>query len=140
MGRVPTELGKQGKWPKTFPVRENTGNLEILPKTQGKQGIWFAQVLNSLIIKVKYISKFAAKISNSKEQLDKSAKSVMYAIATNHINWHRENLPSDREITGKTQGISKCNLSGYPVWVSVSEYALSSPSWSLKAPEMTMWF
>ena len=22
----------QGKWPKKFPVKENTGNLEILPK------------------------------------------------------------------------------------------------------------
>ena len=31
-------------------------NLEILPK----QGIWFAQVLNSLNLKVKNISKFAA--------------------------------------------------------------------------------
>ena len=30
--RVPTAQGKQGKWPKKIPVRENTGNLEILPK------------------------------------------------------------------------------------------------------------
>ena len=30
--RVPTAQGKQGKWSKEFPVRENTGNLEILPK------------------------------------------------------------------------------------------------------------
>ena len=30
--RVPTAQGKQGKWPKIFPVRENTGNLEILSK------------------------------------------------------------------------------------------------------------
>ena len=28
--RVPTA---QGKWPKKFPVRENTGNLGILPNT-----------------------------------------------------------------------------------------------------------
>ena len=30
--RVPTPQGKQGKWQKKFPVRENTGNLKILPK------------------------------------------------------------------------------------------------------------
>ena len=30
--RVPTAQGKQGKWPKKFPVRENTGNLETLPE------------------------------------------------------------------------------------------------------------
>ena len=30
---------------------------------QGKQGIWFAQVVNSLILKVKFISIFAANIS-----------------------------------------------------------------------------
>ena len=30
--RVPKPQGKQRKWQKEFPVRENTGNLEILPK------------------------------------------------------------------------------------------------------------
>ena len=30
--RVPTAQGKQGKWPKKIPGRENTGNLEILSK------------------------------------------------------------------------------------------------------------
>ena len=30
--RVPTAQGKQGKLPKIFPVRENTGNMEILQK------------------------------------------------------------------------------------------------------------
>ena len=30
--RVPITQGKQGKWPRKFPVRENTWNLEILPK------------------------------------------------------------------------------------------------------------
>ena len=30
--RVPTAQGKQEQLPKKFPVRENTGNLEILPK------------------------------------------------------------------------------------------------------------
>ena len=58
--RIPTAQGKQGKWGEKIPVRENTGNLEILPKTQGT---WFAQVVNSLILKIKNISVFAAKIS-----------------------------------------------------------------------------
>ena len=30
--------GKQGKWPKKIPVRENTGNLEILPKHRENTG------------------------------------------------------------------------------------------------------
>ena len=78
--------GKIGKMAKKFCVRENTGNLEILPKhrefgnftkkTGKTQGIWFAQVLNSLILKVKDISIFAAKIPNLILKLDKSAKSV----------------------------------------------------------------
>ena len=47
-----------GKMAKKFPVRENAGNLEILPQTQG---IWFAQVVNSLMLKVMDIAIFAAK-------------------------------------------------------------------------------
>ena len=27
----------------------------------------------------------------------------MYVIVTNHVNWHRENLQSDRENTGNSQ-------------------------------------
>ena len=52
--------------------RENRENGQKIP-CQGKhrefgnfaktQGIWFAQVVNSQILKVKDISKFAAKIS-----------------------------------------------------------------------------
>ena len=34
--RVPTPPGKQGKWWKVIPDRENTGNLKMLEKTQGK--------------------------------------------------------------------------------------------------------
>ena len=44
------------------------------------QGIWFAQVVNSLILKVKDISIFAGKflkISNLFLKVDKSAKSVL---------------------------------------------------------------
>ena len=36
--RVPTAQEKQGKWPKKFPVREKTGNLEILPKHRENTG------------------------------------------------------------------------------------------------------
>ena len=69
--RVPTAQGKQGKWPKKFPVRENTGNLEILSKNKenkgnfvntGKtQGILLPQVVNVLILKVKDIVIVGAK-------------------------------------------------------------------------------
>ena len=31
-GKMAKKIPCQGKWPKKFPVRENTGNLEILPK------------------------------------------------------------------------------------------------------------
>ena len=46
--------------PKDFPVRENTGNLEML----SKQGILFPQVVNSLILKIQDIAVFDAKFSN----------------------------------------------------------------------------
>ena len=36
--RVPTAQGKHGKWPKTIPVRENTGNLEIVSKHRKNTG------------------------------------------------------------------------------------------------------
>ena len=55
--RVSTAQGKQAKWQNKIPVRE-FGNFA---KTQG---IWFSQVVYSLILKVKHISIFAAKISN----------------------------------------------------------------------------
>ena len=68
--RVPTAQGKQGKWPKKFPVRENTGNLEIMSKhrefcqnTGKTQGILLPQVVNVLILKVKDIAIVAAKKS-----------------------------------------------------------------------------
>ena len=41
------------------------------------QGIWFTQVINSLILKVKDISKFAVKISRIFFKLDKSANLVL---------------------------------------------------------------
>ena len=77
-----------------IPVTENTGNLEILSKTQG---IWFAHVVNSLILKVKDISIFAAKHFLIFFKLKVCQVSFVCVIVTNHVNWHRENLQSDRE-------------------------------------------
>ena len=96
--RVPTAQEKQGKWPKRFPVRENTGSLEFL----SKQGIWFAQVVNSLVLKVKDISIFAAKIPQILFLFGYVCQvSFAYVVVINHENWHRENLRSDREKQGK---------------------------------------
>ena len=33
--------------------------------------------------------------------------SLVYVIVTNHVNWHRKNLQSDREKTGKTGNLKK---------------------------------
>ena len=73
--RVPTAQGKQGKWPTKFPVRENTGKLEILSKhgkhrefclnTGNTEGLLLAEVVNVLILKlVKNIAMVAAKKSH----------------------------------------------------------------------------
>ena len=53
--RVPTAQGKQGKWPQKNPCHGKHREFGNLAKTQG---IWFAQVVNSLILKIKYISNF----------------------------------------------------------------------------------
>ena len=57
--RVPTAQGKQGKWPKN-PCQGKHREFGNFAKTQG---ILFAQVVNSLILKVKDILVFAANIS-----------------------------------------------------------------------------
>ena len=58
--RVPTAQGKRGKWPKKKTCRGKHREFGNCDKTQG---IWFAQVVNSKILKVKDISIFAAKMS-----------------------------------------------------------------------------
>ena len=59
--------------------RGKTGKMEGKKSLSGKtQGIWFAQLVNSLILKVKDILVFASKISKFCLKLDKSAKSVFY--------------------------------------------------------------
>ena len=52
---------ENGKWPKKNPCQGKHREFGNLAKTQG---IWFAQVVNFLILKVKDILIFAVKISN----------------------------------------------------------------------------
>ena len=55
--------GKTEKMAKKIPVRETQGNWKFCQNTGKTQGISFAQVVNSLMPKVKNIAIFAAKIS-----------------------------------------------------------------------------
>ena len=69
--------GKTGKMVKEKFLSGKTQGIWKLCQTTGKtQGIWFPQVVNSLILKVKYISIFAAKIPIFFKKLDMSTKSV----------------------------------------------------------------
>ena len=71
--RVPTAQEKQ-EMAKRNPCQEKHRKYGNVAKTQG---IWFAQVVNPLILKVKDISIFAAKISIFFFKLDKTGKSVL---------------------------------------------------------------
>ena len=77
---------KIGKMTKTFSVRKDTGNLDILPKYRANTGNVFAQVVNSLILKIQDIAIFTAKFSNIPLKLNVSAKSVLY-MKTSQITW-----------------------------------------------------
>ena len=66
--------GKTGKMAKRIPCQGKHRDFGNFAKTQG---IWFAQVVNSLILKVKDITEFAAEISKFFFKLDKSAQSVL---------------------------------------------------------------
>ena len=85
-------------------------------QNRGKtQGIWFAQVVNSLILKVKEISIFAAKNSQKKFEAGYVFQvSSVYVIVTNHVNWHRENLQSDREKNRENTGNLKKKFEWVP--------------------------
>ena len=61
--------GKTGKMAKKIPCQGKHRESGNFAKTQG---IWFAQVVNSLILKVKDVLIFAAKISIFSEELDKA--------------------------------------------------------------------
>ena len=90
-------------YPRHRGNRQNGKKNSLSGKTQGiwkfcrntvkTQGISFAHVVNSLILKVKDNAIFAMKISIFFR--------FVYVIVMNYVNWHRENLPLDRE----TQGI-----------------------------------
>ena len=66
--------GKTGKMTKNIPCQGNHREFGNSAKTQG---IWFAQVVNSLILKIKDMAIFATKISNFCLKLDNSDKSVL---------------------------------------------------------------
>ena len=68
------KIGKTGKMAKRIPCH---GKHREFGNFANTQGIWFAEVVNSLILQVKDISKFAAAISTFFSKLDKSAKSVL---------------------------------------------------------------
>ena len=90
----PLHREKQGKLPQNIPIRENTGNLKMLPETQG---ILFAQVINSLILKVKNIAAKKIFFFFSKEICQIC---FVFVIVTYHVDRHRENSRLDRENTG----------------------------------------
>ena len=70
--------GKTGEMvKKKIPVREKPREFRTFCQNTGKtQEIWFAQVVNSLILKVKDFSIFATKIPKLFLKLDMSTKSV----------------------------------------------------------------
>ena len=103
---VPTAQGKLGKWQKKFPVRENTGNLEMLLKHRENTGNLVCSSCKFSDSKGERYFEICCEILQFFLKLDKSAKSVfLYVTVTNHVKWHSENLTPDREKMGKTQGI-----------------------------------
>ena len=85
--------GKIGKMAKRIPCQGK--EFRNVAKTPG---IWFAQVVNSLILKVKDVTIFAAKIPQFFFEAGFAYQvSFVYVIVTYHVNWHRENLRSERE-------------------------------------------
>ena len=74
---------------------------EFCLNTGKTQGILLAQVINDLILKVRDIAIVAAKKSIFFPKAGYvSQVSSVYVILTNDVNWHRENLRSNRENTG----------------------------------------
>ena len=75
--RVPTAWGNREKGQKKSLSGKTQGNWKFWQNTVKTKGIWFAKVVNSLILKVQNISVFAVKISNFLLNFDKFAKSVL---------------------------------------------------------------
>ena len=82
--------GKTGKMEKKSLSGKTQGIWKFCQNMGKTQGIWFAQVVNSLILKVKDSLIFAAKIANF----------ILNWISQFCVCWHRKNLQSDRENTG----------------------------------------
>ena len=78
--RVRTAQGKQQKLQNKFPVRKNTGNLEILSKHRETAGNLVCSSCKLPDYKGKSFLKFAAKISQKILKLDKSVKSVFCVL------------------------------------------------------------
>ena len=70
---VPTAVHSTGKHRESGNKQKNQGKHREFGNFAKTQGIWYAQFVNSLILKVKYISIFAANISNFCWKLDNSA-------------------------------------------------------------------
>ena len=83
--------GKTGKITKNIPCQGKHRKFGNFVKTRG---ILFAEVV---ILKVKNIEIFAVKISIFFVEAGYVCQfSFVYVIVKNHVNWHRENLWSDR--------------------------------------------
>ena len=103
-------VGAEGKGQGTHGTGK-TGKMKI--PSQGKhrefenfakiQGILFVQVVDSLILKVRDIVIFAVKITIFSFSWIDLPSNFVYAVVTNYVNWHMENLWLDREKTGKTE-------------------------------------
>ena len=78
-----------------FPVKKNTGNLEILPKRLENTGHLVCSSSKFPDSKGKRYFKICCD-----NLLFFLSVSFVYVIVANHVNWHRENLPLDRENTG----------------------------------------
>ena len=101
--RVPTAQGKQGNREndKKKSVRENTGNLEILPKHRENTG---NLVCSSCKFPDPKSKKYFGICHENFHFFGGSGQvSFVYVIVMNHVNWHRENVWSDRENTGNSK-------------------------------------
>ena len=82
-----------GKTQEISKFCQKTGNLVCssckFPDSKGKRYIYICRENSQFIFEAEYVYQV----------------SLAYIKVTNHVNWHRENLQSDREKTGKTQGI-----------------------------------
>ena len=67
-------------------VRGNTGNLEILPNTWKIQGDLFAQVVDSVLLKIQDITIFAAYFSNHLKSVSHMKLSKISSIGTGKIS------------------------------------------------------